>query len=193
MNAYVLICTATRQSVLIDPGADPDTLQKLLNNTQPKAILITHTHPDHIGALDVMKKRLNIPVKAHSGNEGFNSPVRADQWLKHGDVLSVGRHELIVYHVPGHTQDMVCYAVRDDPTIVVGDTLFDGGPGKTWSVEGFRQTRKALRDIVLKWPDESICYPGHGAPFCLGDKRAEIEKFLEKDHGDFFGDAQWGM
>lgn len=193
LNAYVLICTATRQSVLVDPGAEPDTLQEMLEGTRPKAILLTHSHPDHIGALDAMKKRLGIPVKAHPGKNGLKSPIRADQWLENDDTLSVGHHALRVSHAPGHTEDQICFAVQDNNTILVGDTLFDGGPGRTWSVEGFKQTLGTLHDVVLRWPDETICYPGHGPHFCLGDKRAEIERFLQKRHGDFFGEAEWGM
>jgi glyoxylase-like metal-dependent hydrolase (beta-lactamase superfamily II) len=73
----------------------------------------------------------------------------------------------------------------------VGDTLFEGGPGKTWSAQGFRQTLATLRDVVLNWPDETICYPGHGLHFQLGPKRKAIERFLQKNHDGFYGDAQW--
>lgn len=193
MNAYVLICPTTRQSVLVDPGAEPDALQKMLEGTRPKAILITHSHPDHIGALDTMKSCLNIPVMAHPGLNGLKSPIRADQWLKHGDMLSVGHHALRVHHAPGHTEDQICFDAQGDNAILVGDTLFEGGPGRTWSVEGFRQTLGTLGDVVLGWPDETICYPGHGPYFRLGSKRAEIERFVQKHHGDFFGDAEWDM
>jgi glyoxylase-like metal-dependent hydrolase (beta-lactamase superfamily II) len=192
LNAYVLICPATGQSVLVDPGAESDVLHKMLAGTRPTAILITHSHPDHIGALDTMKNRLNVPVKAHPGKEG-NSPIKAEQWLKHGDVLSVGRHALRVYHTPGHTEDHISFSVQGDNTILVGDTLFDGGPGKTWSIQGFEQTLATLRDVVLSWPDETICYPGHGPHFQLGRKRGEIERFLKKNHGGFYADAQWAQ
>jgi hydroxyacylglutathione hydrolase len=50
-----------------------------------------------------------------------------------------------------------------------------------------------LREMVLPWPDDAVCYPGHGPHFCLGDRRAAIEAFLGKDHGEFFGDATWDM
>jgi glyoxylase-like metal-dependent hydrolase (beta-lactamase superfamily II) len=76
---------------------------------------------------------------------------------------------------------------------VVGDMIFDGGPGRTWSIKGFQMTLKTLRHIVLSWSDKTVCYPGHGPSFCLGDKRKAIEAFLNKDHGSFFGDATWDM
>jgi glyoxylase-like metal-dependent hydrolase (beta-lactamase superfamily II) len=60
-------------------------------------------------------------------------------------------------------------------------------------VAGFRTTRQTLRTVVLSWPDETICYPGHGSEFRLGDKRAAIEAFLSKDFGEFYGDATWDM
>lgn len=193
LNAYVLVCPETRQSVLVDPGAEPDRLEKLLEGTQPKAILITHSHPDHIGALCAMQQILKVPVMAHPGKAVAHSPIQADQWLAHGDELSVGSHLVRVYHTPGHTEDQVCFAVRNSPDIIVGDTLFEGGPGKTWSSRDFKRTLDTLRRIVLRWSDETLCHPGHGPHFRLGDKRQAVERFLMKDHGDFYGDATWEM
>lgn len=193
MNTYALICPATRQSVLIDPGAEPDSLSKMLAGTQPVGILITHTHPDHIGALEEMRARLRLPVMAHAGPHWQGLELAADRRLNDGDEVLVGEHRLRVYHTPGHTSDIVCYAIAGDERIVVGDTIFEGGPGKTDSAEDFATTLRTLREIVLRWPDETVCYPGHGPHFRLGDKRAAIEAFLAKDHGEFFGDATWEM
>lgn len=193
LNAYALICPETLHSVLVDPGAEPEALKAMLAGSRPVAILVTHSHPDHIGALEALRQILEVPVMAHPGEDVAQSPVAADRWLGHGEVLTVGRHRLRVCHTPGHTADQVSYAVQGDTTTIVGDTLFDGGPGKTWSVSDFEQTLQTLRHVVLPWPDETICYPGHGPGFRLGDKRDAIEQFLQKDHGDFFGDATWEM
>lgn len=193
MNTYVLICQDTNSSVLIDPGADPDTLSEMLAGTTPIAILLTHTHADHIGALAEMRIRLNVPLFAHPGPHAGGMEMTADHWLEHGDNVQVGMHTLRVYHTPGHIGDQICFAVQGSDRNIVGDTIFDGGPGKTWSTAQFQTTLTTLRDIVLPWPDSMICYPGHGPSFRLGDKRALIESFVAKDHGDFYGDATWDM
>lgn len=193
MNTYALVCPTTRQSVLVDPGAEPETLRAMLADTIPVALLLTHTHADHVGALDAMRATLNVPLMAYPGSRSRGITPNADRWLTHGDSVSVGEHTLRVYHTPGHSEDMLCFAPAGDERVLVGDTLFDGGPGKTWSVEGFRTTLQTLRNIVLSWPDSTVCYPGHGPHFRLGDRRAAIEAFLARNHGDFFGDATWDM
>jgi glyoxylase-like metal-dependent hydrolase (beta-lactamase superfamily II) len=193
VNAYVLVCPVTKQSVLIDPGDEPDALQEMLQDTRPIAILLTHTHFDHVGALAAMQLRLQVPLLLHRGPhaEGFETP--ADRCLEDGELVRVGEHLLRVFHTPGHTADQVCYALKGDSRIIVGDTIFEGGPGKTWSVEGFQTTLKTLREVIWHWSDDAVCYPGHGPSFRLGDRRREIAAFLSKDHGEFFGDATWGM
>lgn len=191
VHTYVLVCPATQQSVLIDPGAEPDTLAELLAGTQPIAILLTHAHADHTGALDTMRSRLGVPLFAHAGPHPGSIDLNEDRALDHGDTIALGTHTLRVLYTPGHTADMLCYALEGDRRIIVGDTLFAGGPGKTWSPEGFQTTLRTLRTVVLSWPDDTICYPGHGEHFRLGDKRAAIEAFLARDHGHFYGDATW--
>lgn len=190
-HAYVLVCPETNESVLIDPGAEPETLMEMLEGTTPVLLLLTHTHADHVGALDEMLARLDVPLMAHAGPHVNNMQLNALQ-LEHGDAIQFGKHMLRAFYTPGHTEDMLSFAIENDPRIIVGDTLFAGGPGKTWSPEGFQTTLRTLSDIVLTWPDETICYPGHGPSFRLGDKRADIEAFANRDHAaDFYGDAEW--
>jgi glyoxylase-like metal-dependent hydrolase (beta-lactamase superfamily II) len=193
MNTYVLVCPATRSSILIDPGAEPDTLHALLADTVPVAIALTHTHSDHVGALDEMRQQLQVPLLAYPGERSRGMTPTADRWLNAGETVLIGEHTLEVYHTPGHSEDMLCFDIRDDPRIIVGDTIFDGGPGKTWSPQDFQTTLHTLRTTVLSWPDDYVCYPGHGPAFRLGDRRAAIEAFLARDHGDFYGDATWDM
>lgn len=189
MNTYALVCPATKASVLIDPGDDPDTLLAMLAGTTPVAILLTHTHQDHIGALAAMQTQLRVPLLAHPNAIGRN--ITADRWLNTGDQVTVGESTLCVVYAPGHIDDQICFILEDDHRVIVGDTIFAGGPGRTASNEAFQTTLATLRDVVLSWPDDTVCYPGHGPSFRIGDLRTAVEAFVQKDHGAFFGDAEW--
>lgn len=193
MNTYALICTNTGESVLIDPGADPHILTEMLAGTNPVAILLTHSHGDHIGGLSEMRERLDVPLLAHAGPHMGGVNLNPERTLAAGDRVQLGDHFLDVYETPGHINDQICFSIENDPRIIVGDTIFEGGPGKTWSSEQFQESLVTLQEIVLSWPDDSICYPGHGPSFRLGDLRPDIEAFLAKDHGDYYGDATWDM
>ncbi|MEM8856789.1 MAG: MBL fold metallo-hydrolase [Chloroflexota bacterium] len=195
MNSYALICDQTQESVLIDPGGDPDKLQALLANSQPVAILLTHTHVDHVMALETMLEQLDVPLLLNNGEHAadFQMPDCEHSFLADNDSFIFGEQMLHVRYAPGHIGDQICFMIDGDHRIIVGDTIFEGGPSKTWSNEGFQQTLVTLKNVVLPWPDDSVCYPGHGPSFRLGDIRPQVETFIAKDHGDFFGDAEWGM
>lgn len=191
MNTYALVCPATNESVLFDPGADADDLSAMLAGSRPVAILLTHTHGDHVGALTEMRDRLAVPVVAHAN--AVKNGIAVDRTLADGDEVRVGEHRLRVRYAPGHIDDQICFVIENDHRVIVGDTIFAGGPGRTRSPQDFRTTLDTLRTVVIPWPDETLCYPGHGPHFRLGDIRPAVEAFLAKEHGDFHGDAEWGM
>ena len=191
MNSYALICQTTRQSVLIDPGAEPDELDKLLVGSTPIGILVTHTHGDHIGELEFMRKHLQVPVYSGAAPHHNDVKIHTDRVLNAGDTFTVGDSTLRVYATPGHCVDMLCFEVIGTPTMIVGDTIFAGGPGRTSSAANLMITLHTLQHVVLKWPDATMCYPGHGPSFRLGEKRSLITAFATKKHGDAFGDLEW--
>ena len=107
MNTYALLCPTTNSSVLIDPGDDPDTLFEMIEGSNPIAILLTHSHIDHIGALSEMRQKLAVPVITHPGPHAGDVDLKEDGHLKHGDFFQVGDYRLQVYHTPGHIDDQV--------------------------------------------------------------------------------------
>lgn len=131
MNSYALVCPKTGQSVLIDPGADPEALEKMLENSSPVAILLTHSHPDHVGALAEMRACLAVPLMAYPGPHESDLVLNAEFHLDTGDSVDVGHYKLDVFHTPGHIDDQICFYLRNDHRAIVGDTIFEGGPGKT--------------------------------------------------------------
>lgn len=195
MNSYVLIDPDTNQSILFDPGGSPDKLAAMLGDSKPIAIVLTHTHIDHIMALDEMRKNLGVPVLMHPGPHDTMDPTNivSDGDLNDGDTLQLGAHTLRAVFAPGHISNHIALVIEGDDRIIVGDVIFAGGPGRTWTADGFNTTLKTLRDIVLAWSDEAICHPGHGSIFRLGDVRPQVTAFVEKEHGEFSGDATWDM
>ena len=108
MNAYAVICPHTGQSAIVDPGADADTLIAALEGTTPVALLLTHTHGDHLGALEEVARRLNVPLYAHPlAKESRAMPPLPYTALVTGDTVQIGQHTFHVYETPGHIADQI--------------------------------------------------------------------------------------
>ncbi|NIM94951.1 MAG: MBL fold metallo-hydrolase [Anaerolineales bacterium] len=189
MNTYLLQCENTGLCAIIDPGADPEILLENAAGARIDKILITHGHPDHVGALDIVKTATGAPVHLHpSDAETFE--LDYDVLLSDGDLLEIGDLRIRVVHTPGHTLGQCCFVI--DHRIVVGDTIFVGGPGKTWSAEDFSTTMETMQNIVFRWPDETEFYPGHGPSGKIGDERPAFEAFVARGWPeDLHGDVTW--
>lgn len=189
MNTYVLIDEATNTCAIIDPGDDPQKILTLTGGARVDKILLTHAHADHVGALAEVKAATGAPVYLHPAEkEKFG--VDYDVALADDDVISIGDLRLKCIHTPGHTPGMICFKL--DHRMIVGDTLFVGGPGRTWSPEEFTQTMQTMHDIVFQWPDETEFYPGHGPSGVIGGERSAYEAFVARGWpDDLQGDVTW--
>ena len=79
-----------------------------------------------------------------------------------------------------------------DRRILVGDTIFVGGPGKTWSAQEFSTTMRTMQEIVFAWPDETRFYPGHGPSGVIGTERPAFERFVARGWSPkLHGDVTW--
>ena len=190
MNAYILADEETHTSAIVDPGADAKQLLSLAADTQVAAILITHGHPDHVGALEAVKSATGAPVYMNPADaEEFQ--LQFDQPLQDGQRVAIGNQQLRAIHTPGHTPGQTSLDLGDG-RILVGDTIFVGGPGKTWSGEDFAATMQTMQQVVFTWPDETRFYPGHGPSGLIGQERPAFAAFVSRGWSpDLHGDVTW--
>jgi hydroxyacylglutathione hydrolase len=103
----------------------------------------------------------------------------------------VGNSQVRAVHTPGHTPGMTSLDLGDG-RVLVGDTLFVGGPGRTGSPEDFTITMRTLQDILFTWPDETVFFPGHGVHGTIGEERSAFEAFVERGWpSGLYGDVTW--
>jgi hydroxyacylglutathione hydrolase len=190
MNTYLLICEETRKSVVVDPGADPDVIFNLAKDTTISKILITHGHPDHIQALDEIKGRTNALVYVND-LDADKFGIQYDIPLMDEGIIAFGESRLRAIFTPGHTPGSTSFDLGDG-RIIVGDTIFVGGPGHTSTPDDFLTTMHTMQHIVFSWSDETLFFPGHGAEGTIGAERAAFENFMARGWSDnLFGDVTW--
>lgn len=188
-NAYVLICRATGESLVVDAPGEAPKLLEALSGTTPRYILITHNHMDHTGALAELKSALGVPVAAHADDAG-RLPAAADKLLNDGDGISCGDIKLSVLHTPGHTPGSLCFLTGD--YLIAGDTIFPDGPGKTGSPADFKRIVESLTTKIFTLPDGVQIFPGHGSSTVLGRERRAFEAFAARPHeAGLCGDVLW--
>ncbi len=188
-NDYIVICQKTRDSVLIDAPAESNTIMDSLKNTNPKYILLTHNHMDHIGALAELQAGLKVPLAAHALDTG-NLPSPPEILLSDSDTISFGNLKFEVFHTPGHTPGGLCFKVGR--YLISGDTIFPGGPGKTRSPADFKQIIKSITEKIFVLPDDTPIYPGHGDSTVLKKAKDEFAAFSSRPHNpDLYGEVLW--
>lgn len=188
-NAYIIVCLQTGNSVLIDAPAGAEIIMERLKGTNPRYILLTHNHMDHLGALSELHSRLGVPLAAHILDTG-NLSAPPEVLLKDGDMISLGNLKLEVLHTPGHTPGSLCF--RAGRYLISGDTLFPGGPGKTRSPADLKQVIRSITEKLFVLPDDTIVYPGHGEPTVLKKEKDEFAVFSSRPHNpNLCGDVLW--
>lgn len=188
-NAYIVVCRATGGSILVDAPSEADEILRQLAGTNPRYIVLTHNHLDHIGALDELKSKLKIPVAVHP-LDAVGLPVRPDVELNDGDTIDLGQFKLKVLHTPGHTPGSLCLLLGK--YLISGDTIFPGGPGKTWTPADLRQIVKSIETKIFVLPNETEVYPGHGDATVLRKEKKEFAVFASKPHDpNLCGDVLW--
>lgn len=182
-NCYVL-SGEDAQAIVIDPGSDAEMIQKHLdeNQLEPLAILNTHAHYDHIGAVADLVDRYQIPFYLHAGDEKilkqanlykilFESkksvriPARFEDLSSLPTILKLNNFSFEVISSPGHTPGGVCFLLEQ--SLFSGDTLMPNGPGRTDLPGGDEQALNRSVDNLRNLSSQTIIYPGHGKPLSL--------------------------
>lgn len=186
-NAYVLACEKTKEALIIDPGVESaQSILNLLKKNQltPRAIVLTHSHWDHIADVSTLKEALAIPVMINRedaanlispGSDGLPMWVSfegaiPDRFLEEGDSVEAGSLSFSVIHTPGHTPGGICLYSAQEHLLISGDTLFKQSIGNlslpTAEPERMWDSLKKLERL----PPETRVYPGHGTSTTIGEE-----------------------
>ena len=194
-NCYIVGSSSTKQGMIIDPGAEAETILGTVQQMglSISLIVITHAHMDHVGALRAVQEKTNAQFAVHEAEKGFvfsapmrmltsvgltpfKSPPKPDRLLKDGDHIDIGDLHFEVLYTPGHSSGGISLAGHG--VVFSGDTLFNFGIGRT-DFPGCSHERlmKSIREKLMVLPDETIVYPGHGPTTTIGNER-EWNPFL---------------
>lgn len=189
MNCYIVACEKTNNCAIVDPGGSFSYIDERIAalGLSPKMILLTHGHADHIGAVEEIKNKYNIPVYIHELDRELvesselncsydlfrrRISVNCDKFITDGQIIELGELKIEVIHTPGHTKGGVCYKVDD--IILAGDTLFRRSIGRTDLWGG--SMNEIVNSIVNKlfiYDDKVTVYPGHGPSTTIGEEKKE--------------------
>lgn len=183
----VLVAGAQNEGFLFDPGDDAERILALVRGAgvTVRGILLTHAHFDHIGAVQPLREALGVPVWLHPAdlplyrlgaasaarwNLPFSQPADPEHELRGGQTCKAGDLTLTTRELPGHSPGHVVFV--GDGVVVAGDTLFQGGIGRTDLPGGnHRQLLAGITRELLSLPDETAVYPGHGPATTVGAER----------------------
>ena len=183
-NCYV-VSDDEGTGVIVDPGADGENiyLQVAQMGVKPVAILLTHGHFDHVGAVKYLKNKYNLKVYANIYEKGILSDaskiyvfggdgeeVDVDNWVSDGDELAFGGLKFKVIHTPGHTVGSCCYLAENH--LLAGDTLFYESIGRCDLPGGsFETINNSIKTKLYTLDEDTIVYPGHGCATDIGHEK----------------------
>jgi hydroxyacylglutathione hydrolase len=182
-NCYIVGDETTHEGMIIDPGAQAGQIMKKVNEKglDIKYIVLTHTHPDHIGAVKAVKEATKAKLMLHADDVyglQMNSPMggpgsppgNPDQLLKGGDSVMIGKLSFLVLHTPGHSPGGIC--LYGEGVVFTGDTLFQYSIGRS-DFPGGSQTQllNSIHTKLMILPDTTPVYPGHGPESTIGAEK----------------------
>ena len=178
VNCYLIWDEVTREAALFDTGFEAEPIFALIdeNKLQLKHLFITHTHADHVAALEPIRSRLP-KTKLHSSAK--SAPV--DQRNRSNDFIHLGSLRITNRDTPGHAEDGVTYVIGnwpdDAPSVaVVGDAIFAGSMGGAKQLADL--AKQKIRDQIFSLPPDTLICPGHGPVTTVGEEKANNPFFV---------------
>ncbi len=188
-NCYIVFDEDSLETMVIDPAGDVNKITEMINilNGKLKYIYLTHCHGDHIGGVNELKRKMGGKILIHRLDaNGLNDSdinlteyigmenieLEADSIIDDKDLLHLGKLEFLVIHTPGHTQGGTALYCKQEGLLFSGDTMFRGTWGRTDLPTSSRvEIINSISKKLLKLPDETIVYPGHGKSTMIGDEK----------------------
>lgn len=185
-NCYII--ESQGRVLIVDPGDEPERILRFIKDLKatPTRIVATHTHFDHVLAVDgvrmatktqflihpddlPMLRSMQSRVRQFMGYE-VPPPPKVDGFLKDADLLRVGDETVRVIHTPGHSPGSI--SLYGKGYVLTGDALFNQSIGRTDLPGGDLETLvHSIRDRLFKLDDETIVHPGHGSETTVGDEK----------------------
>ncbi len=196
-NCYLLWDPSAPETVIVDPGEEPERFlaAAAARDRVISAIWLTHAHLDHIQGVGDVRAATGAPVYLHPADrelyqslpqqglwfgQRLPAPPAPDHWLAHGQRLPLGRVEFEVRHTPGHSPGHVCFV--GPGTVLAGDVLFEGSIGRSDLPGGdFETLLASIRRELLTLPDDTVVHPGHGPATTIGRERRSNPFLIEAE------------
>jgi hydroxyacylglutathione hydrolase len=186
-NCYIVGSEATGEGMIIDPGANAEEIIRVVDKLglKVKLIVLTHRHPDHVGASARVKQATSADMATHaecarylpqSPSYIFQPPYegapKPERVLAEGDAIDIGDLHFTVLHTPGHTPCGI--SIYGEGHVFTGDTLFNYGVGRYDLIDGDYDTLiSGIRNKLFTLPPETVVHPGHGPDSTIAtEKRA---------------------
>ena len=192
-NMYVVADEKTKEGILIEAAGGIDKIYNYVENMNIKLkyVILTHCHGDHIAGLKELRKNyprikvvINEDDKVGLTDDTINlcsflglpeNCIEADILVKDGDIIEFGGLKATIIHTPGHTAGSMSILIKD--AVFTGDTMFKRVYGRTDLKTGSeREIMWSIKDKLLKLPDNTIVYPGHGAITIIREEKEFYDK-----------------
>ena len=188
-NCFIVGDDATKEAIVIDPGGEAGRIVQEIKNlgVEVKAVVNTHAHVDHIGALkeikntfnaEIMLHNLELPILQTASRMGrlfgvsIEEPPEPDRFLAEGDQVTCGDITLTVIETPGHSPGGISLVTSDGRYCFAGDTLFAGSIGRTDLPGGDYHTLiQSIKTRLIPLGDDVKVLPGHGPATTMGNER----------------------